>query len=242
VQPRVGAPYAGIPAEMVRLIGLAVAVAACWACAPAQADVLPVQLPTATVPAAVKAVSSVSPAVGQIATSAPAGPTSADDTVRNATAAAKPAVKAAVATTTLQVARGRAGDSGDLRVGASSLRRVSTARLRHAAASREPSAPVRATQAPRSADRSPVLLRHAQAAATSHPPTARPERGGPLHTQPASGADGGVSAGAAGLFAGGLAMLAGALMLVAPRLHRRLLIDPAVPRPVAFVALLERPG
>jgi hypothetical protein len=78
--------------------------------------------------------------------------------------------------------------------------------------------------------------------ASSHPATARPEPNGPPHQQPAPNADGGVSAGAAGLFAGGLAMLAGALMLVAPRLHRKLLIDPAAPRPVAFVALLERPG
>lgn len=218
--------------EMVRVIGLAVVAAACWTCAPAQADVLPVELPSATVPAA----------VGEIATSAPAGPTPADDTVRGATAAAQPAVKAAVTTTTVQVAQGRAGDSGGLRVGASSLRRVPSTRLRHAAVSKEPSAPVRGTPAPRSADRSPVLRRHAPAAAASHPQTARPERDGPGRPRPAPRADGGVSAGAAGLFAGGLAMLAGALMLVAPRLHRRLLTDPAAPRPVAFVALLERPG
>src|SRR4051812_43875414 len=99
---------------MVRLIGLAVAVAACWTCAPAQADVLPVELPSATVPAAVKVVGSVNPGLARIATSAPAGPTPADDTVRNATTAAQPVVKAAVTTTTLQVAQARAGDSGDL--------------------------------------------------------------------------------------------------------------------------------
>jgi hypothetical protein len=229
---------------MVRVIGLAVAVAACWACAPARADVLPLETPSATVPATVKVVSSVSPAVGQIATSAPAAPAPADETIRNATAAAEPAVKAAVTTTTVQVAQGRAGDSGGLRVGASSLRRVPSARLRRPAVSDEPSAPGRATRPPRYADRSPELLRHAPAngAAASLPATARPERDAPLHQQPAPRAGGGISAGAAGLFAGGLAMLAGALMLVAPRLQRRLLIDPAALRPVAFVALLERPG
>ncbi len=227
---------------MVRVIGLAVAVAACWTCAPAQADVLPVDLPSATVPTAVNVVSSVSPAVAKVATSTPAGPTPADDTIRNATAAAQPAVRSAVTTTTVRVAQLRAGDSGSLRVGASSLRRVPSARMRHGAASEEPSTPVRHTPAPRSADRAPALGHDAPAAGASHPPTARPERDGPSNPQPAPHADGGVSAGAAGLFAGGLAMLAGALMLAAPRLHRRLPIDPAVPRPAAFVALLERPG
>jgi hypothetical protein len=227
---------------MVRVIGLAVVVAACWACAPAQADVLPVELPSAAVPAAAKVVGSVTPAVGQIAARAPAAPTPAEDTIRNARAAAQPAVKATVTTTTGRLAQGRAGDSGGLRVGASSLRRVPSARLRHAAASNEPSAPVRGTPAPLSADRSPVLLPHAPAVIASHPAAARPERDEPPYPQPATSADGGVSAGAAGLFAGGLAMLAGALLLVAPRLHRRLLIDPAAPRPIAFVALLERPG
>jgi hypothetical protein len=42
---------------------------------------------------------------------------------------------------------------------------------------------------------------------------------------------------------GGLALLAlSSLSLAGPRLCRRLLIPPASVRPVAFVALLERPG
>jgi hypothetical protein len=180
--------------------------------------------------------------VAKVATSTPAGPAPADDTIRNATAAAQPAVKSAVTTTTMQVAHLRAGHSGSLRVGASSLRRVPSARMRHGAASAQPSMPVRHAPAPRSTDRAPALGHDAPAAGASHPATARAERDGPSNPQPAPHADGGVSAGAAGLFAGGLAMLAGALMLAAPRLHRRLLIDPAVPRPAAFVALLERPG
>ena len=228
---------------MVKVIGLVVAVAACWTCAPAQADVLRVELPAATVPAAAKAVGSVTPAVRQIAKSAPGGPARADDAIRNATAATQPAVDAAVATTTAKVAQVRAGATRGLRVGASSLRRVPSARLRHVAPSGQGSTPVRDTPAPRSADRSPALLRRAPSdAATSQPATARPEREAPSNPQPGPRADGGISAGAAGLFAGGLALLAGALVLVAPRLHRRLLIDPAVPRPVVFVALLERPG
>ena len=46
-----------------------------------------------------------------------------------------------------------------------------------------------------------------------------------------------------GAFAfGGLALLGAVAVLAGPRLRRRLLIRPAVIRPVAFVALLERPG
>jgi hypothetical protein len=228
---------------MVGATPLAAVIAACCLCAPAQADVLPIKPPSASVPAAAKVVSSAQPAVGQIATRA-AAPTPPDVTIPDA-AAAKPAVQAAVTTTTAQVAQGRAGDSGALRVGASSLRRVPSARLRRPVAPREVSGQSRNAQpAPRSTERPPVLLRDAPAngATASHPATAGPERDGPPVPQPGPHAEGGVSSGAAGLFAGGAAMLTGALILVAPRLRRRLLIDPAVLRPVAFVALLERPG
>jgi hypothetical protein len=52
-----------------------------------------------------------------------------------------------------------------------------------------------------------------------------------------------VAAGGGGSgFAAGLALIAAVLVLMAPRLHRRLRIDVAAPRPFAFVALLERPG
>jgi hypothetical protein len=228
---------------MVKVIGLAVAVAACWTCAPAQAGVLPIEPPSATVPAAGNVGGSVSRVVDQVGTSSQAVPVPADPTVRNAKAAAEPAVRAAVTTTTVQVAQGRAGDSGGLRVGASSLRRVPSARLRRPAAAHEASAPARSAPAPRSADRSAVHVRQAPAhASASDPATARPERNALPHPLPGLRADGGVATVAAGMFAGGLALLTGALMLVAPRLRRRLAIHPAVPRPVAFVALLERPG
>jgi hypothetical protein len=55
-------------------------------------------------------------------------------------------------------------------------------------------------------------------------------------------AGGAASAPPAGLSFGGLALLAVAVCLAGPRLCRRLLIQPAALRPVAFVALLERPG
>jgi hypothetical protein len=225
---------------MVRVIGLAVAVAACWTCAPAQADVLSIETPSTNLPAAEQVVSTVTPVVSQVAKSAPAAPAPAGDAIRHATATAEPAVKAAVATTTAQVAQGRAGDSGGLRVGASSLRRVPSARLRHHAP--PPAAPARHTSPPRAERPAPLLRHHPPAPVKAHPATARPEPGTPPSPLPAPHADGGISAGPAAGFAGGLAMLAVALVLVAPRMRRRLPIDLAALRPVAFVALLERPG
>jgi hypothetical protein len=234
---------------MVRLIGLAAAVAACWACAPAQAAALGVEVPAAapsasvpsvSVPAADRVVSDVKPVVDQVTKSVPVVSAPADETLRKATAAAQPAVAAAVDGTTriAQVAQGRAGDTGGLRVGASSLRRAPSARLRHA--KREAPAPVRAARAERPA----------QAAATATPPSRERAAAPAAHTAPqpgsdpapqrSSGAGGGVSAGFA--FAGAMAVLAVGLMLLAPHLRRRLSIDTAVLRPVAFVALLERPG
>ena len=71
---------------------------------------------------------------------------------------------------------------------------------------------------------------------------ARQER--PAAPDPAPRTGGGTvaSAAAAGFALGGAALIALAVCLAGPRLRRRLLIRPAVLRPVAFVALLERPG
>ena len=69
-----GAPYAGIGTQMVRVVGLAIAVAACWTCAPAQADVLSIETPSANLPAAEPVVSTVTPVVSQVANSAPVAP------------------------------------------------------------------------------------------------------------------------------------------------------------------------
>jgi hypothetical protein len=227
---------------MVRIIGLAIAVAACWTCAPAQADVLSVETPSVSLPAAEQAVGTVAPVVNKVASSAPAAPEPAAKTLHNATTAAEPAVKAAVTTTTAQVAQRRAGDSGGLRVGASSLRRVPSARLRHPAPPRGSAPPARGTRAPHPAERPAALPRDASAPAKGQPAAVRSEPGSPPSPAPAPRAEGGISAAASAGFAGGLAMLTVALILVAPRMRRILPIDPAALRPVAFVALLERPG
>ena len=242
------APFVGIAPEMVRVIGLAAAVVACWACAPAQAGTLPVDLPPASVPqvslpAAEQVANDVTPVVRQVTDRLPAVPTTSE-TLRKTTAAAQPAVDAAVATTatTARVAQGRAGESGGLRVGASSLRRAPSARLRHPAhsASAPPKA-TRAAHAPLAAPADPAShVSPAAAGAAAQPTSSAPERSPQAAPPRGVSADGGISAGSG--FAGGLAVLAAALILMAPRLRRRFSIDPAALRPIAFVALLERPG
>jgi hypothetical protein len=237
VQPAGDAPFVGIAPEMGKAIGIAVVVAACWSCAPAQAGVVPLALPATSVPATAKVGDSVRRAVEQVPASRASAP--ADATVRSATAAAQSAVE--TANTTVQVAQGRAGASGDLHVGVSSLRRAAPARLRHPATASQAARPPRAG-APRRAGLSRLVPVGLPAEAPDRAaPSAEPD-GPPPPAPPGPHADGGISAGAPGLFAGGLALLVGALVALAPRLRRRFLIDPAAARPVAFVALLERPG
>jgi hypothetical protein len=78
---------------------------------------------------------------------------------------------------------------------------------------------------------------HATGAGPKQPP------GAPDRAPPTSGGGAASSAPAAALsLGGGLALLAAAVCLAGPRLRRRLLIQPAALRPVAFVSLLERPG
>src|SRR5690242_3245757 len=106
---------------MVKVIGLTVAVLAFWTCAPAQADVVSIPAPPSAVPAPVQAV---------VAKGTPVV-TKVTETVHATTAPTRSAVSsatAAAADTTVQVAR-RAGASEGLRVGASSVRRVPSARL-----------------------------------------------------------------------------------------------------------------
>jgi hypothetical protein len=82
-------------------------------------------------------------------------------------------------------------------------------------------------------DRAP----HATGAAPKQPPPA------PDRAPATSGGGAASSAPAAGLsLGGGLALLAAAVCLAGPFLRRRLAIEPAALRPVAFVSLLERPG
>ena len=230
----------GYEPQMVKVIGLTVAVFAFWTCAPAQADVLPIPVSTEAAPSPVhEVVGKVAPVVTNATETVRATTAPTRATVRSAAAAAQPAAAAVVARTTVQTAQGRAGDSGGLRVGASSLRRVPSARLRR-------SVPQHAHAAPagreRRADTRTTLAASAQHGPADAKPVARPEHQSPPNPAPAPRSDGGMSAGSAGLFAGGLAMLAGALVLVAPRWRRSLFPDRAALRPVAFVALLERPG
>lgn len=228
---------------MVKVIGLAAAVFACWTCAPAQADVLPIPTPSVAAPAPVQdVVGKVTPAVSKVTESVHATPAPTRETLRSAATAAQPAAVASVAKTTVQMAQGRAGDKGGLRVGSSSVRRVPSARLRRSASPHEPAAPIRVDLRPTTGTGQAPLASQAQARAEAHAPAARPERQSPPNPAPAPRADGGISAGTSGLFAGGLAMLAGALILAAPRWRRSLSLPRAALRSVAFVALLERPG
>src|SRR3954466_11719200 len=106
---------------MVKVILPVVAVLACWVCAPAPADVLPVQAPSVTVPqAAGDAVGTVTATVAKATDeSVRATPAPTRQTLQGAAAAPRPA--ATVVSTTVQVAQRRAGDSGGLPVGASSV-------------------------------------------------------------------------------------------------------------------------
>jgi hypothetical protein len=226
--------------KMVRLVSLAAVVGACWLCAPAQADTLPVQPPAAAVNTAAQVVNTVRPVVTQVTTSAPAS-APAEVTIRKATAAAKPAVEAAV-TTTVQVAPGRVDGNGGLRVGASSLRRAPSARLRRP----EPAAGAPAHRTAAHTDRRDARSSSGQPRAVHPTQPAHPAGAqsgvAPQHPLPAPFADGGVAAGGAGGTAAGLALLAVALLVAAPRLSRRIRIEVSAPRPFTFVALLERPG
>ena len=231
-------PFAGIAPQMVKVIPLGAVVAACWLCAPAQADVLTVPPTTAVTGTVTQVADTVRPVVAQTTTTATA----------QAPVAAQPAVAAAVRktvqTTTVQMAPGRADGHGGLRVGASSLRRAPSARLRRPELPRDASAPARRKHAqPAAGDPSDGSPRAAHPAPAGEPDGAHPGGTPEPHPQPAPPTGAGVAAGSGGTgFAAGLALLAAALALVAPRLCRRLRIDVAAPRPFAFVALLERPG
>src|SRR5690349_20169755 len=216
---------------MVRLVSLAAVFGACWTCAPARADVLPIHPPAAAVNTAEQVVETVRPVVAP-----------ADVTVRKATTTAQPAVQAAVSTT-VHTAPGRVDENGGLRVGASSLRRAPSARLRRPeppAGATKPARPAPAVHTARRDAQPEGQPRAAHPTKSAHPADAR--SGVVPHLQVAPSADGGLAAGGAGGFAAGLALLAVALIVLAPRLSRRIRIDVSAPRPFTFVALLERPG
>jgi hypothetical protein len=230
---------------MVRLALLAVVVSACLASAPAAEAVdLPVDLQS-TAATAVGQVQAVAGGAAGTATQAapPTTPQVNVDTTAPAVGAAadatRPAAEPAEYTTAAAVSvidDGPRHTDRDLPVRSARFKQghghtgSGAAHGGHgdAALSRRPVGETVSTHVLRRAP-------HATAAAPKERPSA------PDRTPPTSGG-GAASAPAAGLSLGGLALLAVVICLAGPRLGRRLLIQPAGPRPVAFVALLERPG
>jgi hypothetical protein len=246
---------------MVRFAVLAALVTACFAAVPsAQAAVLGVDVQSTTAatlakaPAVTTVVTTVTDAAQPVVrelrstattTAAPA----TTPTVGTAKGLSKPVAEQAQSTAAT-VARATSDGSGELNETASAaaqrpahhrsarFTRPSQGHTGSSAAptggraaldlpSTSPSAPAPAATDTRSAPRRPGAQRL----------PAAPDR-----TPPVTGGTG-ASAPAAGFaFGGGLALLAAAVCLAGPRLRRRLVIRPAALRPVAFVALLERPG
>jgi hypothetical protein len=229
---------------MVRLALLPVLVSACLAAAPAaQAVDLPVDLQTT----AGTAVGQVQSVAGTATTAANAAPPAAPQVGVAATApavgtaadVAQPAAESAEYTTAAAVSviadgpRHTGGDPPTRTARFKQGRRDTgsgAAQAGHRAAlSRHH---VDTTVPTHAVHRAP----HATGAGPKQPPPA------PDRAPPTSGG-GATSAPAAALsLGGGLALLALTVSLAGPRLRRRLLIQPAAVRPVAFVSLLERPG
>jgi hypothetical protein len=245
---------------MVRFSLPAALVAACCAAAPAaEASVVPVDVQSTVaatveqVPAAASVVTTATerarPPVGQLGTQATAATgaaaPAADPAVTNATDLAGPTVERAGYTTAAAVTAATGGP-----------------RELHTGASATPGRAARFTRPGRGHNGQGAARRGGRAAlahlplGTSPAPAGAPTHAGaaapqavahderPAAPDPAPRTGGGTvaSASAAGFVLGGAALIALAVCLAGPRLRRRLLIRPAVLRPVAFVALLERPG
>lgn len=245
---------------MVRLTLPAALVAACCVAAPAaEASVVPVDVQSTVaataeqVPAAASVATSltdtVRPAVTQVRTELAAATESAapaaDPAVTNATDLAGPTVKRAGYTTAAAVTVATGGRR-ELHTGAS------TTPGRAARFTR----PGRGQTGPSAAHEGRAALAHLPLGAPQLPAGVRTDTGAdaaprtvaqhqrPAAPDPAPRTGGGnvASAPAAGFALGGAALLTLAVCLAGPRLRRRLLIRPAISRPVAFVVLLERPG
>ena len=230
---------------MVRLALLAVLMSACHAAAPAaQAVDLPVDLQgsVATAVGQAQSIAGTAATAAQAATPAPpqVDATTTAPAVRTAPDAARPAVAAAEYTTAAAasvIADGPRHTDGDPPVRSARFKQghrdtgsSATQAGHRVALSRHPVDGAVPTPA---VHRAP----HATAASPEQRPPA------PDRAPPTSGGGAASSAPAAGLALGaGLALLAVAVSLAGPRLRRRLLIEPAALRPVAFVSLLERPG
>jgi hypothetical protein len=245
---------------MVRFALLAALVAACCAAAPAaEAGVVgvDVQSTIATtaeqVPAAASVAATVTdtvrPAVGQVrtqvTTTTGAAASATDPTVGNATDLAGPTVERAGYATAAAVSIA-VGGSRELHTGAAAARD-------RAARFNRPGRGQTGSSAAHGGGR--AALAHLPLSTTPLPAGPRTDPGAnaaprpvahrhPAAPDPAPRTGGGTvaSAPAAGFALGGAALLTLAVCLAGPRLRRRLLIRLAVLRPVAFVALLERPG
>lgn len=230
---------------MARFALLVVLVSALAAAAPAQADVLPVDLPATAATAGTTVQQAPADAVTvvrrTITTAAPVAK-SVEPAVKGAAAAAQPAVDAvAVAATTAPVVSGPPRREGRLRAASSSTGPAESASFHRPAApeagsgrAHPPARPARPRRATAPAARGAAVDQPQHPASRGDQPA--PDQG------PSSVGSGTASAAAAGFFFGGAALLAGAFCLAGPPLRRRLSIRPAVFRPVAFVSLLERPG
>jgi hypothetical protein len=232
---------------MVRLALLAVLVAACLAAAPAAQADLPVDVQS-TATAAVAQVQTevatvttpVRPAAGQVSatTTVPAATPDAG----SATELAKPAVEPAEYTTAAAVSV-ISDDRGDPQAAAprrsAHFRRQGRGHTGSSAARRGPGA---ALARPHATAPAPAPAADPADRAPRATGSGSKDRPAPPDRVPSTPQGGPASAPAAGLALGGLALLAVAVSLAGPHLRRRLLIKPAVLRPVAFVSLLERPG
>jgi hypothetical protein len=245
---------------MVRFTLPAALVAACCAAAPAaQASVVPVDVQstvaatTEQVPVVASVATTVTdtvrPAVTQVRTEVTAATGAAapatNPAVADATDLAGPTVERAGYTTAAAVTVATGG-SRELHTGASAtpgraarFTRPGRGHTRQSVAHGEGRAAI--AQLPRSAPQPPAYA-PADHGADAAPRTVAHHH--PAAPDPAPRTSGGnvASAPAAGFALGGAALLTLAVCLAGPRLCRRLLIRPAVLRPVAFVVLLERPG
>jgi hypothetical protein len=231
---------------MVRLVALVLVAVALGAAAPAQADPLTVGVETTvatTVEQTTTTVAGVVPAVSsEAATPKPV------QTVAETAGSAAESAKATAPTTAAPPPPTSAPAQPGVETPSPSSRALSSTRDR---------GPVRALRAGR--DR--VTASHPAAAHESGPVAAETEhpvaRGaGPDAPRAAAAPDGRqaqdspapqagagtASAAAASFLFGGVALLAGALMLAAPRVVRRLDVEPAPYRPVVLASSLERPG
>jgi hypothetical protein len=246
---------------MVRFAVLAALVTACFAAVPsAQAAVLGVDAQSTTAatlakaPAVTNVVTPVTDAAQPVVrelrskattTAAPA----TTPTVGTAQGLSKPVVEQA-RSTAAAVAEPPSTGSGSLDETASAAAQRSP---RHRAVSftrqgqghTGPSAAPRGERAalgqPPASTSAPVPAATDATSAPARPGT-QPLPAAPDQAPPVTGGSGTTAPAAGFAFGGGLALLAAAVCLAGPRLRRRLVIRLAALRPVAFVALLERPG